>query len=143
MLLICFCMFLYAFFIFRQDGQRPWHLGYPKYIRFIGLLQELHIRLRTMKSSALLSTPPRRAWTCNACARRFQYASRAPRAVELGFFAKSREKRLEFRAGLYCNSSAAGDGRLWPEPGKVLPADHNRMVQKYIKYVIKYENILI
>ena len=40
----------------------------------------------------LLSTPPRRAWTCNACARRFQYASRAPRAVALGFFAKKPRK---------------------------------------------------
>ena len=51
----------------------------------------------------LLSTPPRRAWTCNV-ARGDSNTLRVRRApLNSGFSRKSREKRLEFRAGLYSN----------------------------------------
>ena len=66
------------------------------------------------------STPPRRTWTCNACARRFQHASLCAThsasvfaSFHSGFSRKSREKRLEFRGGLYGNVTSHTCAGRW------------------------------
>ena len=47
-----------------------------------------------------------KAWTCNDAFGDSNALTRRQTPYNSGFSRKSREKRLEFRAGLYCNSPA-------------------------------------